>query len=56
MDLEDIEKVMLQLKRKEIITKTLKDKSEIAVKLFQEVAQQRNIELKLRRKTKENNK
>ena len=52
LDLEDIEKVMIQLKRKEIMTKTLKDKSEIAVKLFQEVAQQRNIELKLRRKAK----
>ncbi len=52
LDLEDIENVMLQLNRKEIMTKALKDKSEIAVKLFQKVAQQRNIELKLRRKAK----
>lgn len=55
LDLEDIENVMFQLKTKEVMAKNLKDKSEMAVKLFEEVAQQRKIELKLRRKPKKNN-
>ena len=52
LDLEDIETVMMQLQNKEIITKTVKEKSKLAVKLFQEIAQQKNIELRLRRKPK----
>lgn len=53
LELKDIENIMSQLKRKDVIKIDLNERSEIAIKMFQEVAVQKNIELKLRRKSKQ---
>ena len=50
LDLKDIQNIMLQLNRESKNVSILKERTAIAVRLFQKIANSKSIDLKLRKK------